>query len=175
VETLGSESGSSFLANSQRLGMNVLREEGISSEVMPLITFYETKPNRSEIIPGNPGDIYVNSHGRRDAALSAAGGLEALPRYLRSWHGFTGGTGGRNNVCRPHTPGASSCCGALNVLLLIALVPLVPLLGEDGTRHEIDPGKRSRTVGGVRPKPPETLPQAGELLAVSLFVSYRLR
>ena len=31
-----------------------------------------------EVFPGDPGDIHVHRHGRRDAALRAASGLEAL-------------------------------------------------------------------------------------------------
>jgi hypothetical protein len=49
VGSLGSESGSSFAAKSRWLFTKVIREEGIPSEVMPLVTFYETKPNFSEI------------------------------------------------------------------------------------------------------------------------------
>ena len=49
VGSLGSESGSSFPAKSRWLFTKVIREEGIPSEVMPLVTFYETKPNFSEI------------------------------------------------------------------------------------------------------------------------------
>jgi hypothetical protein len=49
METLVSESGSSLLVKSRWLFTKVIREEGIPSEVMPLVTFYETKPNFSEI------------------------------------------------------------------------------------------------------------------------------
>ena len=45
---------------------------------MPLVTFYETKPNFSEIFPRNPGDLHVYGNGRWEGALSLAGGLEAL-------------------------------------------------------------------------------------------------
>jgi hypothetical protein len=56
----------------------VVREEGIPSEVMPLVTFYETKPNFSEIFPRNSGDLHVYGNGRWEGALGLAGGLEAL-------------------------------------------------------------------------------------------------
>jgi hypothetical protein len=45
MKSLVSESGSSLLTKSRWLFTKGIREEGIPSKVMPLVTFYETKPN----------------------------------------------------------------------------------------------------------------------------------
>src|SRR5215208_4367656 len=76
-----------------------------------------------EIFTGDPGDVHVYGHGRRDVALGAAGGLETLqlviglvesPLYSRLVAGELGE--GVRRVCIPDKGSAE--CGGLRAMLL---------------------------------------------------------